>query len=79
MLSPRLNTLKVVPTSAMSLAKLIGRVWTKTSATHYHAQFELPDKGRAIKELVAYWVSQYPGCLYRKGEIDSPSQLSSTV
>ena len=26
--------------------------WPKTGATHYHAQLELPDKGRAIKELV---------------------------
>ena len=56
----------MVPTSTMSLKKLIGRVFTKTSATHYHAQFELSDKGSAIKELVAYWVSQYSGCLDRK-------------
>ena len=26
--------------------------WPKTVATQYHAQLELPDKGRAIKELV---------------------------
>ncbi len=26
--------------------------WPKTGATQYHAQLELPDKGRAIKGLV---------------------------
>ncbi len=26
--------------------------WPKTGATQYHAQFRLPDKGRAIKKLV---------------------------
>ncbi len=26
--------------------------WPQTDATHYHAQLRLPDKGRAIKELV---------------------------
>ena len=26
--------------------------WPKTGATHYHAQLGIPDKGRAIKELV---------------------------
>ena len=30
--------------------------WPKTGATHYHAQFGLPDKCRAIKELVVKWV-----------------------
>ena len=42
---------------------LIGRVggmpWLKTGATHYHAQLGLIDKGRAIKELVVYWVLHY--------------------
>ena len=28
----------------------------KTGATHYHAQLGLEDKGRAIKELVVFWV-----------------------
>ncbi len=32
--------------------------WHKTGATHYHAQLELPDKGRAIKGLVV-WNSWY--------------------
>ena len=27
--------------------------WPKTGATQYHAQLGLPDKGRAIKRLVA--------------------------
>ena len=27
--------------------------WTQTGATHYHAQLGIPDKGRAIKELVS--------------------------
>ena len=27
--------------------------WTQTGATHYNAQLGLPDKGRAIKGLVA--------------------------
>ena len=31
--------------------------WPKTCATLYHAQFGLPDKGRAIKELIACWLS----------------------
>ena len=26
--------------------------WPQTGATHYHVQLGLPDKGRAIKELV---------------------------
>ena len=26
--------------------------WSQTGATQYHAQLGLPDKGRAIKELV---------------------------
>ena len=26
--------------------------WSKTEATHYHAQLELPDKGCAIRGLV---------------------------
>ena len=26
--------------------------WTQTGTTWYHAQLELPDKGRAIKALV---------------------------
>ena len=30
--------------------------WSKTGATNYHAQLGLPDKGRAIKELVVCWV-----------------------
>ena len=30
--------------------------WPKTGTTHYHAQLGLPDKGRAIKELVVYRV-----------------------
>ncbi len=29
-----------------------GMPWPQTGATHYHAQLELPDKGRAIKGLV---------------------------
>ena len=28
--------------------------WSKTGATQYHAQLGLPDKGRAIKELVVW-------------------------
>ena len=28
----------------------------KTGATQYHSQLELPDKGRAIKQLVVCWV-----------------------
>ena len=28
--------------------------WPKTGATHYYAQLELPDKGRAIKKLVVF-------------------------
>ena len=28
----------------------------KTGATQYHSQLELPDKGRANKELVVCWV-----------------------
>ena len=31
-----------------------GISWPKTHATHYQAQLELPDKGRAIKGLVVY-------------------------
>ena len=31
--------------------------WPQTGATHYHAQLGLPDKGRAIKGLVVYNVS----------------------
>ena len=30
-----------------------GIPWYKTGATTYHAHFELPDKSRAIKELLA--------------------------
>ena len=30
--------------------------WIKTGATHCHAQLGLPDKGRAIKELIVCWV-----------------------
>ena len=28
--------------------------WPKTGATHFHAQLGIPDKGRAIKELVVF-------------------------
>ena len=28
--------------------------WPQTGATQYHAQLGLPDKGRAIKELVVF-------------------------
>ncbi len=30
--------------------------WPQTGATQYHAQFGLPDKGRAIKGLVVCYV-----------------------
>ena len=35
-----------------------GIFWPKTGATLYHitTQLELPDKGRAMKELVVLWV-----------------------
>ena len=33
-----------------------GMPWPKTGATHYHTQLGLSDKGRAIKELVVYWM-----------------------
>ena len=43
--------------------KLIVRVgemlWLKTGTTHYHAKLGVLDKGRAIKELVVYWVLPY--------------------
>ena len=30
--------------------------WPKTGAIHYYAQLGLPDKGRAIIELVVCWM-----------------------
>ena len=33
--------------------------WPKTEASNYHAQLGLPDKGRAIKELVVCWALPY--------------------
>ena len=33
--------------------------WPKTGANHYHTQLGLLDKGRAIKELVVYWMLPY--------------------
>ena len=42
------------PMSPPSLSKKDLKLTTTQThyATHYHAQLELPDKGRAIKELV---------------------------
>ena len=43
----------------------------KTGALHYHAQLELPDKGRAIKEMVVCWVLPYfiPWVIERVGVV----------
>ncbi len=32
--------------------------WPKKGTTHYHAHLELPDKGRAIKELVVAYLQR---------------------
>ncbi len=34
------------------LVRVGGMPWPKIDANQYHIQFEFPDKGRAIKELV---------------------------
>ena len=39
-----------------SIVRVGGMSCPQTGATHYHAQLELPDKGRAIKGLVVYYV-----------------------
>ena len=47
----------MLPIAAMSeSSQSKGMPWFKTGATHYQAQLGLLDKGRAIKELVVYWV-----------------------
>ena len=42
----------MVPTAAISAYYYNLQPWPKTGATHYHAQLELPGKGREIKGLV---------------------------
>ncbi len=41
--------------------------WPPTGATHYHAQLELPDKGRAIKGSVACYAVWRGSMIYRMG------------
>ena len=38
------------------IVRVEGMPWPKISATYYHAQFGIPDKGRAIKESVVFWM-----------------------
>ena len=38
------------------IARVGGMPWPQTGTTHYHAQFGLPDKGRAIKGLIVCYL-----------------------
>ncbi len=48
-----------------------GMPWPQTEATHCHAQFGLPDKGRAIKRLVVYCVVWLRYMIYGIGLLTS--------
>ena len=41
----------------------------RAGVTHYHTQLGLPDKGREIKKIVVLYLTEYLGCLDRKGDI----------